>query len=83
MRTRKVFCNGVFLHHEYQAGQNPESATGAMATAGEVACPGGEEAFVRAIVRDSLVLKKRVNAIHLLSIYFRVDAIVGIHCYRF
>lgn len=41
-----------------------------MATAGEVACPGGEEAFVRAIVRDSLVLKKRVNIMHFLSIYF-------------
>lgn len=31
-----------------------------MAAEGEVACPGGEVAFVRAIIRDSLRLKQRV-----------------------
>lgn len=44
-----------------QAGQNPDTATLEMATAGEVACPGGEEAFVRAIIRDSLRLRHRVS----------------------
>ncbi|CAN0486592.1 unnamed protein product, partial [Hapterophycus canaliculatus] len=44
-----------------QAGQNPETATGEMATAGEVACPGGEVAFVRAIIEDSLCLRERVR----------------------
>lgn len=45
----------------HKAGQNPDTATGDMATAGEVACPGGEVAFVRAIIRDSLRLRERVS----------------------
>lgn len=44
-----------------KAGQNPDSATRAMATASEVSCHGGEEAFVRAIIRDSLRLKQKVR----------------------
>lgn len=44
-----------------KAGQNPDSATRVMATASEVSCHGGEEAFVRAIIRDSLRLKKKVR----------------------
>eukprot|EP00903_Cladosiphon_okamuranus_P020233 g18570.t1 len=53
--------NPPFFESSEEAGQNPDTATGEMATAGEVACPGGEVAFVRAIIRDSLRLRERVR----------------------
>ncbi|CAM9387291.1 unnamed protein product, partial [Scytosiphon promiscuus] len=53
--------NPPFFESTDEAGQNPETATGDMATAGEVACPGGEVAFVRAIIEDSLRLRERVR----------------------
>eukprot|EP00752_Nemacystus_decipiens_P014801 g13176.t2 len=53
--------NPPFFESTEEAGQNPDTATGEMATAGEVACPGGEVAFVRAIIRDSLRLRERVR----------------------
>lgn len=45
-----------------KAGQNPDTATGDMAAAGEVACHGGEVAFVTDIIRDSLRLRERVSS---------------------
>lgn len=54
-----------------QAGQNPGTATAEMAAAGEVAYPGGEEAFVAAIIRDSLVLKERVSKEIVVDLYGR------------
>ncbi|CAM9946766.1 unnamed protein product [Pylaiella littoralis] len=53
--------NPPFFESADEAGQNPDTATGEMAAEGEVACPGGEVAFVRAIIRDSLRLKQRVR----------------------
>lgn len=53
-----------------KAGQNPDTATGEMAAPGEVACPGGEVAFVRAIIRDSLRLKQRVRCLAELHYFF-------------
>ncbi|CAN0230877.1 unnamed protein product, partial [Ectocarpus sp. 6 AP-2014] len=46
--------NPPFFESADEAGQNPDTATGDMAAAGEVACHGGEVAFVTAIIRDSL-----------------------------
>lgn len=54
-----------------KAGQNPDTATGEMATAGEVACSGGEVAFVRAIIRDSLRLRQRVRESKVCFCFFQ------------
>ncbi|CAM9122059.1 unnamed protein product [Ectocarpus sp. 12 AP-2014] len=53
--------NPPFFESADEAGQNPDTATGDMAAAGEVACHGGEVAFVTTIIRDSLRLRERVR----------------------
>ena len=61
-----------YIRRCLQAGQNPDTATAEMAAAGEVACPGGEEAFVRAIIRDSLQLRYML-ARHRTTQFFSIN----------
>jgi len=53
-----TMCNPPFFESIEEAGQNP--ATAFSGTATEMACPGGELAFVTRMVTDSLQLKVRV-----------------------
>lgn len=52
-------CNPPFFESLDQAGLNPHTAHGG--TAEEMVCPGGEAAFVGAMVADSLELRHRVH----------------------
>lgn len=52
-----TMCNPPFFERLEEAGRNP--ATAYSGTAAEVACPGGEAAFVLRMLRDSLALRVR------------------------
>ncbi|CAM9844695.1 unnamed protein product, partial [Phaeothamnion confervicola] len=56
-----AMTNPPFWASAEEAGLNPRTATGATATAAEVACEGGELAFVSAIVNDSIHLGTRIR----------------------
>lgn len=58
---RFAFCmtNPPFFESIEQAGLNPQTAH--MGTAEEMVCPGGEAAFVGAMVADSLLLRDRIH----------------------
>lgn len=52
-------CNPPFFDDMASAGANPRTACGG--TSAEMVYPGGEAAFIRKIVRDSLALRGRVH----------------------
>uniref|UniRef100_A0A7N0UVV7 U6 small nuclear RNA (adenine-(43)-N(6))-methyltransferase n=1 Tax=Kalanchoe fedtschenkoi TaxID=63787 RepID=A0A7N0UVV7_KALFE len=49
-------CNPPFFDDMEKAGLNPKTACGG--TSAEMACPGGEKAFILRIIEDSVVLKQ-------------------------
>ncbi len=54
-----TMCNPPFFSSMAEAGANPNTACGG--TADEMVCPGGELAFVRRMVQDSVQLGARVH----------------------
>lgn len=51
-------CNPPFFEDMSEADTNPETCC--MGSSSEMACPGGEVAFITSMIDDSLVLKTRV-----------------------